>query len=129
MVTLGVIVGNRGFFPDNLCDSGRKEILQTLEQAGMRCGHPADDGEPSSVPSRSLEDAQKCADLFKAQQDKIDGILVTLPNFGDERAVANAIRWSGLNVPVLVHAFRDDPESHDHQGPPRQLLRQNVGLQ
>ena len=44
-------------------------------------------------------------------QSKIDGILVTLPNFGDERGVANAIRWSGLKVPVLVHAFNDDPRN------------------
>ena len=41
-------------------------------------------------------------------RDEIDGILITLPNFGDERAIANAMRWSGLNVPVLVHAFPDD---------------------
>jgi len=45
----------------------------------------------------------------QAASDQIDGILVTLPNFGDERAVANAIRFSTLDVPVLVHAFPDDP--------------------
>jgi L-fucose isomerase-like protein len=56
----------------------------------------------------SLADAHKCADLFKAHRDDIDGILVTLPNFGDERAVANTLRWAGLNVPVLIHAFNDD---------------------
>jgi L-fucose isomerase-like protein len=57
----------------------------------------------------TLADAQKCADLFRKHRDDIGGILVTLPNFGDEKAVANAIRWSGLDVPVLVHAFPDDP--------------------
>ena len=56
----------------------------------------------------SLADAHKCADLFKAHRDDIDGVLVTLPNFGDERAVANTLRWAGLNVPVLIHAFNDD---------------------
>jgi len=30
-VTLGVVVGNRGFFPSHLCDSGRKTILKVLE--------------------------------------------------------------------------------------------------
>ena len=110
MVTLGVIVGNRGFFPDYLCDSGRKEILQTLEQAGLGAVIlPSTATKFGAV--ETLEDAQKCADLFKAQRDKIDGILVTLPNFGDERAVANAIRWSGVKVPVLVQAFRDDPKA------------------
>ena len=56
----------------------------------------------------SLDDARLCADLFRKHRDKIDGVLVTLPNFGDERAVANALRWAELEVPVLVHAFADD---------------------
>ena len=34
----------------------------------------------------SLAEAQKCADLFKTHREEIDGVLVTLPNFGDERA-------------------------------------------
>ena len=55
-----------------------------------------------------MSDAEKCAALFKKHAEEIDGVLVTLPNFGDERAVANAIRWSGLDVPVLVQATPDD---------------------
>ena len=35
-------------------------------------------------------------------------MIVTLPNFGDERAVANTLRWADLDAPVLVHAFTDD---------------------
>jgi L-fucose isomerase-like protein len=34
-MTFGVIVGNRGFFPDHLAKSGREEIVSTLENAGM----------------------------------------------------------------------------------------------
>ncbi len=108
-VTLGIIVGNRGFFPAHLCDSGRKEILKTLEKLGIQTVIlPTDATKFGAV--ESMSDAQKCADLFKANAAKIDGILVTLPNFGDERGVANAIRWCGLHVPVLVHAFNDDPK-------------------
>ena len=33
-VTFGVIVGNRGFFPDHLAESGRAEILSVLEKGG-----------------------------------------------------------------------------------------------
>jgi L-fucose isomerase-like protein len=110
MTTLGVIVGNRGFFPDRLCDSGRKEILRVLEKAGVGAVIlPETATKFGSV--ESLADAQQCADLFKKNGDTIDGILITLPNFGDERAVANTIRWSGLKVPVLVHAFNDDPKN------------------
>ncbi|MGC8830138.1 MAG: L-fucose/L-arabinose isomerase family protein [Verrucomicrobiia bacterium] len=110
MATLGIIVGNRGFFPDHLCDSGRKEILSTLEKLGIGTVIlPVDATKFGTV--ETLSDAEKCASLFRQNANKIDGILVTLPNFGDEKAVANTIRWSGLNVPVLVHAFRDDPKA------------------
>ena len=107
-ITLGLLVGNRGFFPAHLCDTGRKEILAVLEKNGIDViALPTTATKFGAV--ESLDDAQKCAELFKQNADKIDGLLVTLPNFGDERGVANAIRWSGLRVPVLVHAFNDDP--------------------
>ena len=108
-ITLGVIIGNRGFFPAHLCDSGRKEILATLQKPGIdTIALPTSASKFGAV--ESLEDAQKCADLFHKNAERIDGILVALPNFGDERGVANAIRWSGLRVPVLVQAFNDDPK-------------------
>jgi L-fucose isomerase-like protein len=105
--TFGVIIGNRGFFPDILARDGREEILRTLEQQGYKtiCLTPQDT-KYGSV--ETLQDAQKCAALFKAHRDEIDGILVSLPNFGDERGVANSIRMSGLEVPVLVQAFPDE---------------------
>jgi L-fucose isomerase-like protein len=105
--TLGVVVGNRGFFPAHLCDSGRKTILKVLAEEGFNAiALTPEDTTYGSV--ESIADAQKLADLFKKHADEIDGILITLPNFGDERAIANAIRWSGLNVPVLVQATPDD---------------------
>ena len=104
---LGVIVGNRGFFPGHLCESGRRTILKVLEEEGIAAvALTPQDTKFGSV--ESLSDAQKCADLFKKHRDEIDGVLVTLPNFGDERAVANTLRWADLNVPVLVHAFPDE---------------------
>ena len=106
-LTLGVIVGNRGFFPSHLCDAGRQTILKVLEEEGIKAiALTPEDTHFGSI--ESLEEAQKCADLFKAHRDEIDGVLVTLPNFGDERAIANALRWADLNVPVLIHAFPDD---------------------
>src|SRR5436190_5810256 len=107
VTTLGVIVGNRGFFPAHLCESGRREILRVLEEEKIQAVTlPLESTRFGAV--ESVADAQQCADLFKAHREEIDGVLVTLPNFGDERAVANALRWSGLNVPVLIHAFNDD---------------------
>ncbi|MCL7452893.1 MAG: L-fucose/L-arabinose isomerase family protein [Anaerolineae bacterium] len=105
--TLGVIVGNRGFFPDHLCETGRQEILSVLEEEGLATvALGAEDTPFGSV--ETLEDSRKCAALFKEHASEIDGILVTLPNFGDERAVATTIRLSELDVPVLVQAFPDE---------------------
>lgn len=106
--TLGVIVGNRSFFPAHLCEKGRETILKVLEEEGIDaiCLTPQDTQYGSIV---SNSDVQKCVNLFKKHRDKIDGLLITLPNFGEERANANAVRWAGLDVPVLVHAYPDDP--------------------
>jgi len=105
-VTLGLIVGNRGFFPDHLGTTGRETMIAVLEKEGVRTIALELEETPfGSV--ESLSDARKCADLFKQHQGEIDGILVSLPNFGDERAIANSLRWAGLDVPVLVQAFPD----------------------
>jgi L-fucose isomerase-like protein len=56
----------------------------------------------------TFAEAQKCAALFRRHADAIDGILVVLPNFGDEKGVAEAIKLSGLQVPVLVQGYPDD---------------------
>lgn len=105
--TLGIIIGNRNFFPDDLIKEGRRSILEILKELDIT---PIilHENETKFGAVETYEDALKCADLFKKNSDFIDGILVTLPNFGDERAVAESIRLSKLNVPILVHAFPDE---------------------
>jgi L-fucose isomerase-like protein len=106
-VTFGVIVGNRGFFPDHLCETGRADVLRVLKEEEIGAVILSPEDTPfGSV--ETLQDAEKCAALFKEHRKEIDGILVTLPNFGDERGVANAVRLSGLEVPVLVQATPDE---------------------
>ena len=106
--TFGVIVGNRGFFPAVLARDGRDEVLRVLEKEGYGsvCLTPE---ETKFGAVETLQEATKCADLFRQHRDEIDGVLITLPNFGDERGIANSIRMAGLDVPVLVQAFPDEP--------------------
>jgi L-fucose isomerase-like protein len=106
-VTLGVILGNRGFFPDHLVKEGRKTILKVLAEQGFNT-IVLDETWGKFGSLETNNDAQKCADLFRAHRDEIDGVLITLPNFGEERPMANALRWADLNVPVMVHAFPDE---------------------
>lgn len=104
----GIIVGSRGFFPGHLAATGRENMISAIERAGHSCVvlSPVDT-EHGAV--QSFEDARKCAALFKSQADDIDGIIVTLPNFGEERPIADTLRLSGLKVPVLIQATPDDP--------------------
>ncbi len=106
-VTLGVIVGNRNFFPKHLVSSGRQVILEVLNDAGIKT-LITDENATNYGGLETLREAQLTAEFFRAHRDQIDGILVTLPNFGQEKAIANALKLADLNVPILIHAFPDD---------------------
>jgi L-fucose isomerase-like protein len=105
-MTMGVIVGNRGFFPDHLAKEGREEIIKALTNAGIEpLVLSPQDSKYGAVETRA--ESRKCADLFRAHRDRVDGVIVTLPNFGEERAIADTLRLAELNVPVLVQATPD----------------------
>src|SRR6201981_2935693 len=107
-MTMGLIVGNRGFFPDHLAKSGREEMLRVLTAAGLDVVTlTPEESKFGAVEVR--EDSRRCAELFRRNRDRIDGIIVTLPNFGEERAIADTLRLADLPVPVLIQATPDDP--------------------
>ncbi|MGA2039349.1 MAG: L-fucose/L-arabinose isomerase family protein [Bryobacteraceae bacterium] len=107
-MTFGVIVGNRGFFPDHLAKSGRADMIAVLEKAGHNVVVAGpEDTKYGAVETRA--EAGKCADLFKRHRETLDGVIVTLPNFGDERGIADTLRMAGLDVPVLIQATPDTP--------------------
>src|SRR6266700_4549763 len=106
-MTMGVIIGNRGFFPGELAKVGREEMIQALAKAGMDCVVLGpEDSKHGAVETH--EEAKCCAELFKKHEREIDGVIVSLPNFGDERAIADTLRMARLEVPVLVQATPDD---------------------
>jgi L-fucose isomerase-like protein len=107
-MTMGLIVGNRGFFPDHLAQTGREEMIQVLQAAGMDVVVLGPEASKHGAVE-THEEAKRCAALFKAASNKIDGIIVSLPNFGDERAIADTLRLARLDVPVLVQATPDAP--------------------
>src|SRR6266581_2413336 len=107
-MVLGVIVGNRGFFPDHLARSGRRDMISALTARGIK---PIilDESESKFGAVETRQEAARCAELFKKHREQIDGIVVTLPNFGDERAIAETLRMANLGVPVLMQATPDTP--------------------
>jgi L-fucose isomerase-like protein len=62
-ITLGVIVGNRDFFPDSLITTAREEIIQKLAELQIKpILLPLDATKLGGV--ETWEDAEKCAALF-----------------------------------------------------------------
>jgi L-fucose isomerase-like protein len=107
-MTMGLIVGNRGFFPDHLAKSGREEMIQALQKAGIEAvALTPEQSKHGAVETH--EEAKRCAELFRSKERLIDGVVVTLPNFGDERAIADTLRLARLGVPVLIQATPDTP--------------------
>jgi len=107
-VRLALVVGNRRGFPSRLCESGRDAVVSAIQGQGHEVVVlGAGDTEYGVVQGPA--DVERCAALLKANAERIDGIVVSLPNFGDERSVVDSIRSSGLRVPILVHAFPDSP--------------------
>ena len=104
---LAVILGNRDFFPDGLITEARRDLAALFGELSI---------EPIWLTEQETklgaveiwQDAVKCGELFRRNRERIDGVLVCLPNFGDEKGVADSIRLSELNVPILVQACPDD---------------------
>ena len=106
-ISLGIIIGNREFFPDHLVSESRNDIMSLFDKLNI---NPIilsnEDTKLGGV--ETFKDAEKCANLFKSKNDIIDGVIVILPNFGDEKGVADALRLSDLKLPVLIQAYPDD---------------------
>src|ERR1017187_5329131 len=108
-MTFGIIVGNRGFFPDHLARSGREQMIAALTAAGHDVVCPT----PEQTKHGAVENrahAKICADLVRPLRGCIVAIVVPLPILGEGRATAYALRLADLTVPGLIHAFPDAPD-------------------
>ncbi len=118
MTTLGVLVGNRGFFPAELCEQGRKTILSVLKEEGLEAVALS----PKDTKYGSVEIA--CRTRASARSSsrptgrRSTGSSSRCPNFGDERGIADAIRLSG---PGRARAGARVPRragADEHRAPP-----------
>src|ERR1700758_12263 len=107
MTTLGVILCNRDFFPDALIGEARRDLKKLFGELSIEPVWLSEQ-ETKLGAVETWADAQKCGDLLRSNRDRIDGILVCLPNFGDEKGIADSIRLGDVRVPILVQACPDD---------------------
>jgi L-fucose isomerase-like protein len=105
--TLAVIFGNRDFFPNQLVSEARQDLIALFASLDIEMVALSEQSTKLGAVE-TWQHAVQCAELFRANRSRIDGILVCLPNFGDEKGIADTIRLSELNVPILVQACSDD---------------------
>ncbi len=105
--TFGIVFGNRDFFPDHLVTEAREDVFQLCKKYGITPIALSDEQSKLGGVETHAE-ARQCADLFKQHRDEIDGVLVVLPNFGDEKGIADTLKLADLKVPVLIQAYPDD---------------------
>jgi len=105
--TFGIIVTTRSFFPSHLVKTAREGITTLLDKLGHSYVM-ASETDTNLGAVLTLEEAKTAAALFNTHRDKISGIIVILPNFGEELGVVEAIDRANLNVPILVQACDDD---------------------
>ncbi len=114
-VTLGLVVSSRAFFNSAYAPTAREELLAACAAAGAKALILPMDATPNGAVE-TRDDARKYANFFRAHRDDIDGIVVALPNFGDEIAVVETLAMADLKVPVLVQASNDTLDKTDLKG-------------
>jgi len=111
-LTFGLIIGTRDIFSAKLGIAAREILLPKIKSLGHDYVIlPVDATESGSVDT--YEDGRKCAKLFSQNSEIIDGIIIVLPNFSNELGIVNAIKYAGLNVPIMVQAMDDDNDKVD----------------
>ena len=111
-VSLGVVIGSRAFFSPAPCKRARDEVLAQLDKLGIDAVTLPFEATANGAV-QSVADARLYAEHFKQHRDEIDGLVICLPNFGDEIAVAELVNRAKLDVPILLQASNDEIDKVD----------------
>lgn len=106
-ICFGLIVATRNIFNGKLAEEARRQLLDSLVGLGIDYVIPPTTATRNGA-IETVKDAMICAELFRKESDRIDGIVIVLPNFGDELGVVETLVRSRLDVPVLVQASDDE---------------------
>jgi L-fucose isomerase-like protein len=110
-MTYALYYGNRGFFPASLIASAREELPRALKAQGLE--HIQMDASATRYGAvETPEEGRKYAEFLAQNRGKFHGVILCLPNFGDETGAVAALREAG--VPILVQAY---PDEMDKMGP------------
>ena len=95
---------NRGTFPESIIASSKREMISSLEEYGYSYILPPEDTTPNGAFT-TTEEGNTYAKWLKMHDGEFDGVIISLPNFGDENGVIAAM--SDVKTPILIQAFPD----------------------
>ncbi len=104
-LTYALYIGNRGFFPGEVIESARNEMIAAIKAAGCDCIYP-DLDKTRYGAIETIAEGKIFADFLKENDGKYQGVILCLPNFGDENGAMVALK--DVNVPILVQAYPDE---------------------
>ena len=102
---LALLVANRGFFPSSVIDSAYDEMRQAAGKVGVELLEM----DRSLTRYGAVETTQEgliFAEHLEKHHGEYDGVIICLPNFGDENGIKAALK--DINVPVLLQAYPDE---------------------
>jgi L-fucose isomerase-like protein len=109
--TFALFFGNRGFFPASLIAGAREEMRVALNALG----HDVvmlDETATRYGAVETVQEGEVYANFLRENRGKFGGIILCLPNFGDENGATAALQEAG--VPIWIQAY---PDEYDRMGP------------
>ena len=107
---LAVLIANRGFFPSSVIDSAREEMVQAIKNAGAEA-LVLETSRTKYGAVESREDGEAFAAFLAEHEGEYDGLIICLPNFGDENGIKEAIK--DVRVPIFLQAYPDELDKLD----------------
>ncbi|MBI9107375.1 MAG: hypothetical protein JEZ04_11585 [Spirochaetales bacterium] len=111
-LTFALFFGNRGFFPGELIAGAREEIKNAVENAGHSTLIMNENFTLYGAVETTAE-GRKYSAFLEAHRGKYDGVILSLPNFGDETGAVAALEDCG--VPIFIQAYPDEIGKMDFQ--------------
>jgi L-fucose isomerase-like protein len=108
--TFALYFGNRGFFSGELISSAREELTKAVKANGYDY-IIIDEKLTHYGAVETIKEGAIYAEFLETNKGKYDGIILCLPNFGDENGACVALK--NANVPILVQAYPDEAEKMD----------------
>lgn len=103
--TFALFFGNRGFFPASLIAEAREELPRVLKEWGHDVLMLEEDATRYGAVETPRE-GEIYANFLRGNQGRFGGVILCLPNFGDETGAVAALQEA--NVPILIQAYPDD---------------------